>query len=97
MKILNFFLFLWLIFALLDLDPDPATQINADPDLQPCFNALILAYCLRCIDTWHRAEAILATGAAASVSVAGTVPSSVPLPLLITTPVCQPQVQGGVL
>jgi hypothetical protein len=29
MKILYFFLFLWVIFAL--LDPDPATQINADP------------------------------------------------------------------
>jgi hypothetical protein len=29
MKILSFFLFLWVIFAL--LDPDPATQINADP------------------------------------------------------------------
>jgi hypothetical protein len=31
MKILDFFLFLWLIFALLDPDPFPATQINADP------------------------------------------------------------------
>jgi len=37
-KFLYFFLFLWVIFALLririwnaDLDPDPATQINADP------------------------------------------------------------------
>jgi hypothetical protein len=29
MKILGFFL--WVIFALLDPDPDPATQINADP------------------------------------------------------------------
>ncbi len=29
MKILYFFLFLWVIFAL--LDPDPATQINGDP------------------------------------------------------------------
>jgi hypothetical protein len=29
MKILYFFLFLWVIFAL--LDPDPATQINTDP------------------------------------------------------------------
>jgi hypothetical protein len=29
MKILDFFIFLWVIFAL--LDPDPATQINADP------------------------------------------------------------------
>jgi hypothetical protein len=26
-----FFLFLWVIFALLDPDPDPATQINTDP------------------------------------------------------------------
>jgi hypothetical protein len=38
MKILYFFLFLWVIFALLDrirnlnADPDPATQINADPN-----------------------------------------------------------------
>ncbi len=39
MKILYRFLFLWVIFALLDpdpirnlnVDPDPATQINADP------------------------------------------------------------------
>jgi hypothetical protein len=31
MKILDFFLFLWVIVALLDPDPDPATQINADP------------------------------------------------------------------
>ncbi len=30
MRILYFFLFLRVIFAL--LDPDPATQINADPD-----------------------------------------------------------------
>jgi hypothetical protein len=30
MKILYFFLFLWVIFAL--LDPDKTTQINADPD-----------------------------------------------------------------
>jgi hypothetical protein len=29
MKIQYFLLFLWVIFAL--LDPDPATQINADP------------------------------------------------------------------
>jgi hypothetical protein len=33
MKILYSFLYLWVIFAL--LDPDPATQINADPDSQP--------------------------------------------------------------
>jgi hypothetical protein len=31
MKILDFFLFMWVIFALLDLDPNPVTQINADP------------------------------------------------------------------
>ncbi len=36
MKILDFFLFLWVIFALLDPDPDPATKINADPDPKPC-------------------------------------------------------------
>ena len=35
MKILDFFLFLWVIFALLNADPDPATQINADPDPDP--------------------------------------------------------------
>jgi hypothetical protein len=33
MKILDFFLFLWVIFAF--LDPDPTTQINADPDPDP--------------------------------------------------------------
>ncbi len=31
MKILSFFLFLGVIFTLLDPDPDPAAQINADP------------------------------------------------------------------
>ncbi len=31
MKILDFFQFLWVIFALLDPVPDPVTQINADP------------------------------------------------------------------
>ncbi len=31
MKILYFFLLLWVIFALLDPHPDPSTQINADP------------------------------------------------------------------
>jgi hypothetical protein len=31
MKFLYFFLFLWVIFALLDPDPDPAAQIKADP------------------------------------------------------------------
>jgi hypothetical protein len=46
MNILNFFLYFWVIVALLDpdldphknADPDPATQINADPDPdpQPC-------------------------------------------------------------
>jgi hypothetical protein len=29
MKILSFFLFLWVIFATLNPDPDRATQINA--------------------------------------------------------------------
>jgi hypothetical protein len=36
MKILYFFLYLWVIFALLDPDPDTETQINADPDPQHC-------------------------------------------------------------
>jgi hypothetical protein len=31
MKILSFFLFILVIFALLDPDPDPTAQINADP------------------------------------------------------------------
>ncbi len=31
MKIRYFFLYLWVIFALLDPDPDSATQISADP------------------------------------------------------------------
>jgi hypothetical protein len=31
MKILSFFLFFGVIFALLDPDPDPEAQINADP------------------------------------------------------------------
>jgi hypothetical protein len=30
MKILDFFLYLRVLFALLDPDPDPATQINSD-------------------------------------------------------------------
>jgi hypothetical protein len=34
-EILDFFLFLWVIFAL--LDPDPATQIKADPKPKPWF------------------------------------------------------------
>jgi len=33
LKILSFFLFLCVIFALLDQDPDPEAQINADPQL----------------------------------------------------------------
>jgi hypothetical protein len=35
MKIIYFFLILWVTFAI--LDPDPATQIIADPDPHPCF------------------------------------------------------------
>jgi hypothetical protein len=34
-NISNFFLFYWVIFAPLDPDPYPATQINAGPDPQP--------------------------------------------------------------
>jgi hypothetical protein len=30
-KILNFFLYFWVMFALLDPDTYPATQLNADP------------------------------------------------------------------
>jgi hypothetical protein len=36
MKILYFCLYLWVIFALLNPNPDPATQINADLDPEPC-------------------------------------------------------------
>jgi hypothetical protein len=45
MKILCFFLYLWVVFALLDpetqinADPDPAAQINADPDPATQINA----------------------------------------------------------
>jgi hypothetical protein len=35
MKILSFFYFFGLFFSLLDLDPDPTAQINADPDTDP--------------------------------------------------------------
>jgi hypothetical protein len=35
MKSLYFFLYLGVILSLLDPDPDPATQITADPDLDP--------------------------------------------------------------
>ena len=41
MKILDFFLYLWVIFALLDPDPDPATQINADPDPKPWYFLMV--------------------------------------------------------
>jgi hypothetical protein len=34
MNFYNFFLLLWVIFALLDPDPDPLTRLNPDP--QPC-------------------------------------------------------------
>ena len=45
-EILNFFLSLCVIFALLDPDPDPATPINADPD-QHWFLVLICS-CVLC-------------------------------------------------
>jgi hypothetical protein len=35
-KFINFFLFLWVIFALLDPDPVLWTSLSLDPDLQPC-------------------------------------------------------------
>ncbi len=31
MKFINFFLCLWVIFALLDTDPDPGTPLHPDP------------------------------------------------------------------
>jgi hypothetical protein len=39
MKFINFFLFLWVIFALLepDSDTDPGTPLNPDPDPQHWF------------------------------------------------------------
>ncbi len=40
MKFINFFLCLWVIFALLDPDPDPGTSLNPDP--QHCPNVLII-------------------------------------------------------
>jgi hypothetical protein len=40
MKILHFFLLLWVIFALRDLDPDSDSKFgsgfNPDPDPKPC-------------------------------------------------------------
>jgi hypothetical protein len=32
MKFFNFFLLLWVIFALLDPDPDSLTRLNPDPN-----------------------------------------------------------------
>jgi hypothetical protein len=49
MKFLYFFLLLWVIFALLDPNPDPATQMNADPDPQPC-QKVLFSYNFRGID-----------------------------------------------
>ena len=37
-KFLNFFPFLWVIFALLDPDPDPLTLLNPDTALKHCSN-----------------------------------------------------------
>jgi hypothetical protein len=34
LKFINFFLSLWVIFALLDPDPDPGSPLNLDPDPQ---------------------------------------------------------------
>jgi hypothetical protein len=48
MKILSFFIFFGVIFALPDPDPDPTAQINADPDPKPwsgCFQFFELACC----------------------------------------------------
>ncbi len=38
---MNFFLFLWLIFALLNPDPDPGSPLNLDPDPLHCFHEYI--------------------------------------------------------
>ncbi len=43
-QILYFFLYLWVIFALLDPDPDSATPINADPVPQAWRRLLIRKY-----------------------------------------------------
>jgi hypothetical protein len=53
MKILDFFLFLWVIFALLDPDQDPATQIlriHADPDPKPWMKSTVplVSLCSTC-------------------------------------------------
>jgi hypothetical protein len=53
MKFLNFFLFLWVIFALLDQVPHSATQINADPcgsgsaTLSTNVTVLFATYCVQ--------------------------------------------------
>jgi hypothetical protein len=31
LKFINFYIFLWVIFAILDPDPDPGTTLNPDP------------------------------------------------------------------
>ncbi len=67
MKILDFFLFLWVILPSwirirnLNADSDPATQINADPDPKPCYhlryrhNILIFFYfCGSFLPSWIR-------------------------------------------
>jgi hypothetical protein len=44
------------LFKHLDLDPDPATQINADPDPKPCQNTdpdLIWSLVLRTVGRQH--------------------------------------------
>jgi hypothetical protein len=45
MKILYFFLYLWVIFALLDSDPDPATLSSCVPSSQEKLLLLTLAKC----------------------------------------------------
>ncbi len=44
MTFLHFFLFLWVIFAFLDPDPDQVTQINADPSEYGSGSATLLIW-----------------------------------------------------
>jgi hypothetical protein len=39
MNFTNIFLLLWVIFALLDPDPDPLARLNPDPDPKPALLA----------------------------------------------------------
>jgi hypothetical protein len=57
-KLSTFFIFLWVIFPLLDPDPDPATQINADP----CGSGSETLYSRQCFGSWYVFNLISGSG-----------------------------------